>query len=291
MRNYSVVSPAFWTGKTGKAIKAAGTDAQVLALYLLTSPHSNMIGMYFLPKLYISYETGLTEQGALEGLQSLSKIGFCDYDEAAEVVWVYEMARFQIGSSITESDNRVKSVRKEFENTPKCKFLDGFQKKYGGSFHLKKGPSKPLPTEQSSSGPEQDQEQKDIGQQADRFNDFWIAYPRRVKKKPTAKIWQSKKLDRLADEIIQDITRRLSSDRRWLDGFIPDPTTYLNQERWNDDIDTSPPTAKPDWAKIPSDDGKLWAWAKQHGYSNPGNLDYFQYRRKLQNEVEVRMNQ
>jgi len=48
---------------------------------------------------------------------------------------------------------------------------------------------------------------------------------------------------------------------------------------------------KPDWAVIPQDDNKLWDWAKKHNYSNPGGLDFYQYRRKLQVEVEVRLNQ
>lgn len=79
----------------------------------------------------------------------------------------------------------------------------------------------------------------------DRFDDFFSKYPKRVKGKPAREIWKRKKLDSLADQIIQDVAMRLSSDRRWLDGFIPDPTTYLNQERWNDEIDNSPPGGKP----------------------------------------------
>lgn len=162
MRNYSVVSPAFWTGKTGKKIKSAGAGAQVIALYLMTSPHSNMIGLYFLPKPYISYETGMTPEGVMEALQELAKAGFCDYDDETEVVWVFEMARFQVGSVLTTTDNRVKAVRKELENTPKCKFQNAFRLKYAEAFHLDKGVQEPLLTEQSSSGPdqEQDQEQK-----------------------------------------------------------------------------------------------------------------------------------
>jgi len=69
------------------------------------------------------------------------------------------------------------------------------------------------------------------------FEKFWAGYPKRVKRKPSQEIWNRKKLDSLADRIIQDVAKRLSSDRRWLEGFIPDPTTYLNQERWNDEFD------------------------------------------------------
>lgn len=70
----------------------------------------------------------------------------------------------------------------------------------------------------------------------DRFPEFYAAYPKKVKKKPAHDIWKRKKLNALTDKILQDIAMRLSSDRRWLDGFVPDPTTYLNQERWNDEI-------------------------------------------------------
>lgn len=170
MRNYSIISPAFWTGKTGKAIKAKGAETQMLALYLMSSPHSNMIGLYFLPKLYISYETGLSEEGASKGLQDLLSVGFCDYDDQAEVVWVYEMARFQIGEFLTATDNRVKSVKKEFDNTPKCKFLIDFAQKYGEAFHLgkiKKAPSKGLLTEQTSTDHDQEQDQTSFVEQTE----------------------------------------------------------------------------------------------------------------------------
>lgn len=75
-----------------------------------------------------------------------------------------------------------------------------------------------------------------IGRQADRFTEFFAAYPKKVKKKPAHDIWKRKNLNPKADQIIQDVAMRLSSDRRWLDGFVPDPTTYLNQERWTDEI-------------------------------------------------------
>jgi hypothetical protein len=77
-----------------------------------------------------------------------------------------------------------------------------------------------------------------------RFDEFYAAYPKKVKRKPALAIWKRKKLDRIADQIIQDVAMRLSSDRRWLDGFVPDPTTYLNQERWNDEMQRGDKHAK-----------------------------------------------
>lgn len=66
-----------------------------------------------------------------------------------------------------------------------------------------------------------------------------------------------------------------------------EPNAFLEGQ-----LKANPKTGKrPDWALIPREDEKLWDWAKQHGYSNPGSLDYFQYRRKLQSEVDIRLNQ
>lgn len=74
------------------------------------------------------------------------------------------------------------------------------------------------------------------GQQAARFKDFWIAYPKKVKKKDAYETWKRKNLDPKASEILEDISARQQEDGRWLGGFIPDPTTYLRGERWNDEI-------------------------------------------------------
>jgi hypothetical protein len=70
-----------------------------------------------------------------------------------------------------------------------------------------------------------------------RFDDFWKAYPKKRGKKPVSEIWKRKRLDDKADLLIADIANRSRNDRRWLDGFIPDPKTYLNQERWTDEIE------------------------------------------------------
>ncbi len=80
-----------------------------------------------------------------------------------------------------------------------------------------------------------------IGRQAGRFGDFWNAYPKHVKRKPTEAKWKAKRLDGMADEIVADVRKRVRADKRWLDGFIPDPLTYITQERWQDEMQGGPP--------------------------------------------------
>lgn|SRR5574337_846956 len=84
----------------------------------------------------------------------------------------------------------------------------------------------------------------DIGQQADHdsgFDQFWMLYPKHVKRKEAKKVWQAKKLDALLQTILTDIRERSAFDRRWKESFIPDPPTYLRGERWQDEIDRSVP--------------------------------------------------
>lgn len=68
------------------------------------------------------------------------------------------------------------------------------------------------------------------------FEEFWEAYPNKTGKKPCLEKWKRRKLDEKADEIIADVRQKTLNDERWLSGFIPNPETYLNQERWNDPV-------------------------------------------------------
>ena len=133
MRDYSIVSPHFWTGSTGKELRKY-PEAVIVSMYLLTCPHANMLGLYYLPILYIAHETGLGMDGAYKGLQWAKNSGFCDYDDTTEVVWVYEMARFQIGEKLKEADKRCIGVQKEYNSLPNNAFLSMFYDKYHKAF-------------------------------------------------------------------------------------------------------------------------------------------------------------
>lgn len=134
MRDYSKVGPQFWYGKTGKALKAKGSEAVIVALYLMTCQHANMLGLYHLNVAYIAPDTGLSSEGALKGLQGACEAGFCRFDEDSEVVWVVEMAAYQIGESLEAKDNRCKGVQREYDALPENPFLTAFYERYGAAF-------------------------------------------------------------------------------------------------------------------------------------------------------------
>lgn len=169
MRDYAKVSPKFWMGKTGKDLRKQGMEAQLVGLYLLTSPHSNMLGLYTLPVVYIAHETSLGLEGAWKGLQGCIEAGFCQYDEESETVWVIEMAHFQIADKLKAKDNQCAGIQKAYDELIENPFLSTFYDKYAEDFHLtgrrtvkapSKAPSKPLSKPLRSQEQEQEQEQE-----------------------------------------------------------------------------------------------------------------------------------
>ena len=69
------------------------------------------------------------------------------------------------------------------------------------------------------------------------FADFWKEYPRRVKRKKSIIIWKKNKLHLIFDQIISNIRQRNATEWKGKEKkFIPHPTSYLNNEQWNDEI-------------------------------------------------------
>lgn len=72
----------------------------------------------------------------------------------------------------------------------------------------------------------------------ERFLKFYELYPKKVKKKDTEKWFLKNKPDEeLFNKIIEGLEKHLKS-KQWKDKqFIPYPTTWLNGERWNDEVE------------------------------------------------------
>lgn len=161
MREYGKISPLFWTQGTGKALRKH-PEAQIVALYLMTAPLSEMTGVFYCPMFAIAGETGLGDEGASKGLQRLIEVGFCTYDPDSEIVFVHEMAVYQIGEKLSVNDNQVKSVRKAF-SAMKGEIKAKFYERYKDAFHLEEErPSEPPSKALRSQEQEQEQEQEQL---------------------------------------------------------------------------------------------------------------------------------
>ena len=71
---------------------------------------------------------------------------------------------------------------------------------------------------------------------ADGFDQFWAAYPRRQAKKDARRAWHIlQPSPELVATIVQHVTVRRET-RAWREGFIPLPATFLRGERWEDEL-------------------------------------------------------
>lgn len=71
---------------------------------------------------------------------------------------------------------------------------------------------------------------------ASQFDEFWKAYPRKESRKKAEAIWKSRKLDRIAEKIIQSVRDRVAQDPKWRERqFVPMPVTFINGDRWMDE--------------------------------------------------------
>lgn len=92
------------------------------------------------------------------------------------------------------------------------------------------------PTESDGSPPDKPKEPSAIER---RFIEFWAAYPKKVAKGAAFKAWKRlKPSQELTEKMIAAIQRQKASDQWTREGgrFIPNPATWLNAERWEDEI-------------------------------------------------------
>ena len=174
MRDHAIVRPRFWTQGTGKELRH-DAQAQRMALYLMSAPASNMLGLYYLPLWTLQNELGYDSvQGAFDTLQRVQKTGFAVYDHPSEHVFVVNLAHEQVGAVLKAGDHRRTGIRKQLAQYEKCplylRFLERYAEPYGLVDLLEKtrqpaavqaaakDPQKPL----SSQDQDQDQDQDQV---------------------------------------------------------------------------------------------------------------------------------
>lgn len=297
MRDYAKVAPQFWTGPTGKKFRDMGRDVQTVAFYLITCPSANMIGLYYLPLPTLCHEIGISLQGASKALQSLSEAHFAYYDEHTEVVWVLEMARFQIAAELDPKDKRVIGIARELLQFKKSKFFREFYNKYQHSFCLtSQGASKILGRALEGASEvhrSQEQEQEHEHEQppivpprgekkssqayTEGFERFWSGYPRKVGKDAAWRSWLKRRLEASTSAIVDSVNihRTWPEWQRENGKYIPHPSTFLNEGRWKDE-ELAPPAARCQCGC----GFELWsdAWMQQHEGGNTNTEHAFGHK-------------
>lgn len=135
MRDYSKIPSTIWMDSMGRTLRG---DAYALVVrdYLLTTHHANMIGVYHCPLAYIAADTGFSVDVVEVAMGRLCDIGFCQYDDDTQFVWVRDMASTQVGAVLKENDKQIKAVCKQLKACPSSAMQAGFLDMYADAYSL-----------------------------------------------------------------------------------------------------------------------------------------------------------
>lgn len=111
MREYGKIHSSFWTSND---IRSMTEDGRTLAAYLLTSPHSNMLGCFRIPLAYVSDDLKWTLERVSEGFAELFAKGFATLNEGSNWVVIHKFLKW----NQPENPNVVKAAEKLFAQIP-----------------------------------------------------------------------------------------------------------------------------------------------------------------------------
>ena len=168
-RSHGVIKPSFWTGSTGRALRGH-PHAQSLAAYLMTGPHTTMVGIFYLPMVYVVNDLGMPDSAAQEATELLAADGFAERDAATDLVWVPNIARDQVGADMKAGDKRRPALMRLLEPHLKHPFGAAFVHQYGNQYLLDAkgllGELKPLPSDRKPPYPVPDPVQSPVPDRA-----------------------------------------------------------------------------------------------------------------------------
>ena len=84
------------------------------------------------------------------------------------------------------------------------------------------------------------------------FNTFWELYPRKTAKQPALKAWSRIRFEEgLFEKVVAAVVAQKDS-KQWREGFIPHAATWLNQKRWDDEVQPVKQETPWDQVKLPT---------------------------------------
>ncbi len=105
MRDYGKVHTSFWSSPT---ITSMSEDGRMLAMYLITSPHSTIAGVFRLPDGYVCEDLKWSSERVSKGFSELFAKGYANRCETTKWVWVCKHLEW----NKPENPNQCKSAAK-----------------------------------------------------------------------------------------------------------------------------------------------------------------------------------
>jgi hypothetical protein len=223
-------------------------------LYLLSCPHSNLIGAFVLKIGYAADDLKWTPAKVTQALRELVKSGSVSYDPKVSLLVLHNFLRYNLPAN----PNQAKSCLLILAELPKSKILQGVIKdciEIAERFRISCATiEQPLLNTDTETDTESEADtDTDTLQglaprvkkvrpvlgtgQADKFELFWQAYPRKKSKGDAEKAWAGLHPDDLLfARVMKSVA--LAKSVSWIDKedqYIPYPATWLRAKGWEDE--------------------------------------------------------
>lgn len=146
--------------------------------------------------------------------------------EGGKYWFMPKFIEFQYGHELKYSNSTVRNVIKTLIQKSLISYLPNVS--------VEEAPSKEL--QSTLQGGKDKDKDKDKKMNADLFEQFWNEYPRKENKKKAKDKFLTLKTD-LFDTIMSAVALQKQMPK-WREGIIPHASTWLNGERWNDELDS-----------------------------------------------------
>ena len=219
-------------------------------LYLMTNSKTTQCGIYELPKKIIQFETGYNSDTVDKLINRFVEYGKIMYSNDTKEVFMLNWIKYNYSTSPkvqTCISNELKTVKEPA-------FIDVFNKlliQYGYSIDtvckgVRNNNKNNNKNNNNNNNKNKNNNKHICSLYSSHFDTFYNLYPRKVNKKKSQEKYysilkQSKNPEETANDILEGLKRYIDfweRDKTELQ-FIPHPTTWLNGERWNDDLKQS----------------------------------------------------
>ncbi len=109
MKEFGKVSGQFWISDD---IQALSNEAKLMALYLLTTGHGNLIGIFRMPKGYMAADLNWEETSVERAIAELTTSGFLLASERCKYICIPQFMEHNPVDNITQIDARLKLLVK-----------------------------------------------------------------------------------------------------------------------------------------------------------------------------------
>lgn len=193
-------------------------------LFIFMLDKCDLAGFYEIDPDDIEFRTGLPSEKVLGAIQGLDRGLIINGDW----VWIKNFLKHQKNDSLNPENNAhkhiIRLIAQKIEMFPDIPKILGANKGLFSPIGKGKGISKGKSV-------------ADV-----HFDEFWSAYPNKSGKVAARKAWSKNKCDEIKDEIVLAVERQKEMKQWKKDNgeFIPHASTWLNQKRWEDDVNVQP---------------------------------------------------